>query len=175
MASKFKEVDTFTPELVTALGVLTIRAGHLDDYLGFFLSAVTGISPSITRALIYSTQSQKARSDMIRAAIKLAKFSEARGEFALSLLDDIDKAQGKRNRLIHGLYLISTKGGDLTGERVIVEAKSATKNPWKSRPIRVGEVEQAAVDFETLTNRVWNFWCDVYAGHVPGPSRGTPE
>jgi hypothetical protein len=188
MVISFQEVDTFGQELLTALGVVALRAGQLDDYFCFFLSGVLGhkniADIHVARALFFATRSSKARYDMARAAVYVSKMSDARKDFALSLLDRAEKVTKRRNYLIHGQItheLSARKGGEAIVKQVLINFQSATEKPRRSRPIKFKEVEELANEYETLKSSFWDFYHDVVvrpavlASGQQLPSRGTPD
>jgi hypothetical protein len=108
----FREIATYGHDTVTALGVVSIRAGQMDTYLCHFLTAIAFerfTNFRMAQAFYYSTRNTKARSDMIRAAIRASLFSDERKEFALSLLKRADDMAAARNKLIHGQFTSRVK------------------------------------------------------------------
>jgi len=185
---KFDEVETFGEKLLIALGVVALRAGQLDDYFCFFLSAALGHRQigdvHMARALFFSTRSAKARHDMARAAIYVSKMSGARKEFALAILDRVEKVSERRNEFIHGQItheLQGKKDGTTAINQVLINFASAKKQPRKSRPLRLSEIEDLAMEYDEVKNRLWGFYADVVVRPLTEltenrmPSNGTPD
>lgn len=178
LAVKFPEVDHYGQDLLTLIGIVTLRAGHLEEYLVHFMCAVSKIPPPQAHAIFYSSQNSKARLDMIRALIGASDFSKARREHAIMLLDLAKDLSDRRNDLIHSQYMISMKGGNPPPppERVRVQNKPATKQPYRSEAVNEEAIVQLAEDYENLRQRLWDFYSDVSIPKRTGkPSRGTPD
>jgi hypothetical protein len=84
---KFPELQIYGQEMLSLIGIVTLRAGHLEDYLVHFISAISGLSLTAARNLFFSTHSARARLDMARALVGAANFSEARRTYANKLLE----------------------------------------------------------------------------------------
>jgi hypothetical protein len=175
---RHREMEVYGNDILIALGVVSLRAGHLEDYLAHFMSAISGISIHRAMAILYSTQNAKARLDMIRSLLQYSGFSEERTRFATALLNRAQKLANRRNDFIHGQFMISRTGGDPPPppKAVLIHRKTATTTPFKSRPIKAHEIDKLADDYETLRQELWNFYVDVTGPSVPdAPSRGTPD
>jgi len=99
------------PELLQALGRVTIRHGHLDYVLRMTIKTLTGMS--VNEAI---EDTKKTVSGRLRERIKkLAPTKLGDGdafEQLIELLDRAEVATEKRNRLVHDLWAQNVDSGD---------------------------------------------------------------
>jgi hypothetical protein len=178
MAHAFKEVEVYGEEMIRAIGVLTLRAGHLEDYWSFVIEAISGIDHGQARDLSYVGRSNGARLDVIQALLRSSPLlSEARRDYAMGLLEEARSLASKRNSIVHGQFMISTTGGDVpTTERVLNHWEPLKKSPHKSRPINEEEIAELAEAYEALRLKLWHFYTAVRVPtHPDAPTHGVPD
>jgi hypothetical protein len=158
---KFPELQIYGQEMLLLIGIVTLRAGHLEDYLVHFICAISGLSHFAARNLFFSTQNAKARLDMARALMASADLSEARREYADKLLDRAQSLADQRNNLIHAQYMISRTGGDPPPppKRVRMQYKPLAKTPFKVEPVNIKEMERLAPGLCRFAAELLGFLC----------------
>jgi len=107
--AKFDPERDLPPELITAVGLLTIYATQADTGLVAILAAATQTKIAQADAMLHSTGSAKARADLVRAAVGSCDIPDAGKAASYDLLDRLVDLNAKRNEWIHGFWHLSDK------------------------------------------------------------------
>lgn len=94
--------QSYDVKTLKILGILVIRANLLEGAMAKLLASLLDVSSSRGEAIFYSSQNMKARSDMLRAALRSAELSEKLQKQVIESIDRIDKISRRRNQLVHG-------------------------------------------------------------------------
>jgi hypothetical protein len=178
MPEKFPETEAYGEEMILAVGVLTLRAAHLEDYWVFVIEAITGMDQMQARDLCYAGRNSGARLDVVQALLRSStRLSDARKEHAMGLINEARKLATQRNKLVHGQFMISTTGGEVpTQTPVLTHWEPLKKEAAKSRPIDGKEIAELADAYEEMRLKLWHLYCAVRYPRQPGaPTHGIPD
>jgi hypothetical protein len=179
MPHTFKEVEAYGEDMIRAIGVLTLRAGHLEDYWPFVIEAITGMNHMQARDLSYvSKGGSGARLDIIQALVRSSPtVSDARKVHVMGLIREAQALASKRNSIVHGQFMISTTGGEEpTQTRVLTHWNPKKKEAHSSRPIDEKEIAELADAYEVLRLKLWHFYTAVRMPKMAGaPDHGVPD
>jgi hypothetical protein len=179
MPHTFKEVEAYGEDMIRAIGVLTLRAGHLEDYWPFVIEAITGINHTQARDLSYVGRSGSgARLDVIQALVRSSPMlSEARKVHVMGLVREAGRLGSQRNSIVHGQFMIATTGGEEpTKTRVLTHWNPKKKEAHSSRPIDEKEIAELADAYEALRLKLWHFYTAVRVPKQPdAPMHGVPD
>lgn len=100
------EINGFGEEIVSALGVLVIRASQFDHSLASLLGSLARVTGPQVWALFHYSVNAKARIDMITALAKTTLISDETEAAVLAILKKAKDLADDRNVFIHWGYSI---------------------------------------------------------------------
>lgn len=175
---EFPEIHAYGDGLLIALGILSLRAGALEDYWAFVIEVLTGMDHMQCRNLAFVSRNNSAKLDMIQALVGPSPFlSDARKDYASKLIAEGRGLATRRNELVHGQFMISTTGGETpTSERVLTQWAPRKTPPNQSRPVSEDEVQSLAGEFEGFRLKLWHFYTAIkFPKRLGAPSHGVPD
>ena len=130
-------------ELLSAIGVVTLRHEHLNHILKMTIKTISGLSPAEASFALKYEQSSSLR----RRINKLARKELGEGQALLKLqaiLGRAEKVTKKRNKLIHGLW-----AKELDGDPGIMD------DPGELKPLpSVEELNQLSIEIAEITQEL---------------------
>jgi hypothetical protein len=151
---KFDPERDISPEIITAVGLLTIYASQLDVGLVAVLAALTGTRIAQADAILHSTANAKARVDLVRAAATECQILDEDKRSIGKLLDRASSLSGRRNEWIHGFW--HRKDGSEEDHQVTVYAPNRAV-PEKIMPLNASaakEIRRLCTEYNKLTGEL---------------------
>jgi hypothetical protein len=146
----------YPTDIVSALGVLMIRANLLDQLMIDLLSALSDLTREKAHALFFSTANMKARIDMLRSLGPLVTLTENELEQLSDILDRISNVSERRNTLVHGSWRFRKDKFRVRTYKTAATEKSRVKTIYVTAKLILG----IASDYRALGISIRMF-CDT--------------